>query len=157
MKDEREAPTAFPSSFRLHPLSLTPARHDVEHDFEAVAYAYGGVEGGGGGHFEVAALYLELAARAQRLAFERDLGGDLDAARDSAERQVAAELDLEDAAARLGRDIRALEGYLGVLVRLKDYVAQLAVDNLLLLSREHVARLGERRGAHGESERGGVY
>src|SRR5215208_4651565 len=135
---------------------LVPPRDDVEGDFQAVADADGAVEGGGGGDFEVAPLDGELAAGAQVLTFERDLGGYHDAARDAAEREVAAEFDPEGAAARIHGNVGALEGDVGVLVGLKHDVAQLAVDDLLLLRVEDFARLGERGGADVERERGGA-
>src|SRR3954470_2403636 len=60
------------------------------------------------------------------------------------QREVARDLRLELPARERARDVRALERNLRILRRHKDYLPKLLVDNLLLLFREHVARLHER-------------
>jgi hypothetical protein len=127
---------------------------NVEGDSEAVADAYHAVEGGGRLDAEVAAVDVEVSAGAQVAAGDGDLGRDADAARDAVEREVARNPEPVDAAREPPRDGRTLKDDLRVLVGFEDEFAQLAVDDLLLLLGENVARLGERGGADDEPERG---
>ena len=64
------------------------------------------------------------------------------------QRQVAADLRLVLTSGQVSGDICTLECDLRILGRLKHYLAQFLVDDLLLLRREHAACLFERIGAH---------
>ena len=74
--------------------------------------------------------------------------------RHAVQRQVAADVGLVlTSGEHTARDFGAVESDLRILGRLEDYLAQLAVYDLLLLRREHVARLFERVGAHPQVQR----
>jgi hypothetical protein len=69
------------------------------------------------------------------------------------QREVTTDFCLELPTGKLARDIRTLEGDLRILGRLKHYLAQLTVDDLLLLFGKHVAGFNERVGTNPHLER----
>src|SRR4051812_18090784 len=103
--------------------------YDVEREFQLAADAHEAVDGGGGFDVVVAAINRELPARTQVAPAQRHSRGDGDAARHAVQGQVAADLRLElSAGERAHGDVGAFENYLGILGRLKHYLAQLLVD-----------------------------
>src|SRR5437588_248569 len=128
--------------------------HDVERKFQLVPDAHKAVDGGGSFDLIVAAIDGELAARPQIISTQRHRRRNYNVPRHAVQRQVAADVGLVlTSGEHTARDFGAVESDLRILGRLEDYLAQLAVYDLLLLRREHVARLFERVGAHPQVQR----